>query len=352
MNKRRTLKTKVPVLDPMIAKFAVPATAALCLVLMAAALTPGMASGPLPAPSLSTLAHPLSGYNQSYTKTAGSTSNANVDLVGLTSAYTGGPSLDVVVKVAGSFQVTSPDYLYIVWFGGSSSSNATAEFIVSNNSTSGVYYGFNNGGGGFGAENFTVYGGGSSLNFTFPVSLVGPASSFSLAAYSEYVASGSYDISWIGAGYSGTGGGGGGGGGGCSGVICSSGPSASPSNNGWLLYVGIGAVIVVALVVGLALLLLRKRKNTPHLPRGTGPPPREPPGWDTTHPPLHPHPHPLRPGPSSRRLHRPPPDPEGRRGQARGGTIRRGRVGPTLRRKDAGIPLPRPPGMAPVYNGG
>ncbi len=252
----------------MIAKFAVPATAALCLVLMTAALTPGIASGSSPLLSLSTLAHPSSGYNQSYTKTAGSTPNANVDLVGLTSTYAGGPSLGVVVKVAGSFQATSASYVYIVWFGGSSSSNATAEFIVSNNSTSGEYYGFSNGGGGFGTENFTLFGGGSSLNFTFPVSLVGPASSFSLAAYAEYVGSSSYDISWIGAGYTGTGGGGGGGGGGCSGVVCSNGPSASPSNNGWFLYVGVGAVIVVALVAGLALMLLRKRKNTPPPPPG------------------------------------------------------------------------------------
>ena len=210
------------------------------------------------------------GYDQSYSRAAGSTSVADVDLVGLTSNDPGGLNITVSFSVSGTVVLNSGDYVYYVYFGGTGTSNSTAWVIFNNNTTAGEYFGVGSNSISSGNMNYTLSNGGSTLAFSIGKAVVGPATNFSVDAYAEYGTNSQFSFSWLGTDYnSGTGsgsgggtGGGGGGGGTCtaSGCVGTSG-GATNSNSLWL-YIGLGVVVLVVALVA-TLLLLRRKKVQP-----------------------------------------------------------------------------------------
>jgi hypothetical protein len=216
-----------------------------------------------------------SGYNQSYSQTP-TNSNTAVGLTAVSSTYTSGAAnLTASFSVAGTIDLTTSDYLYAVWFGGTAESNFTAEAYFTNNTTAGFYVTASSVGGEFGVMHFTLSNSGSTLTFSIATALVGPASNFAIDAYALYSTRSSVQYSWLGTYYSHSGGGSGScGSSGCTGS--SSSGSSTSSFGGAVLYGIIGVVIVVVVVVAVLLLVMRRRRPPTAAPApmqaGTMPP--------------------------------------------------------------------------------
>jgi hypothetical protein len=234
-----------------------------------------------------------SGYNQSYTQSAGHSSNAAVDLVSASTSYSSGPNISVSFSVSGSINYASSDYGYYVWFGGTAVSNATAYAIFTNGSAD--YLGGSSDSGAFGTLVPTISGG--TLSFSIATALVGPASSFSFDVFAfEGTASNVGSYSWLGSNFNGQTGNGGGGT--CTGTSCTS-TSTTSTFNWWIVIIPVVVIILVIVVV--LVLLMRKKPAQPGMmgqpgqpmtgapgqpawgappapPAGQSPPPPPPPG--------------------------------------------------------------------------
>jgi hypothetical protein len=220
-----------------------------------------------------------SGYNLSFTQSANG-SNANSDLIAVSSSYSSGPNLSAQFTVAGTVVTNSEDYIYEVWFGGSSDSNATAYTLFSNNTTSGYYFGETSNAGSFGQLPFTLSNGGATLSFSIATDLLPPSSSFTLNAVAIYGTETSYSYSWLGSDYGPTGNGGGGSGT-CTATSCTTTPAGSSGVGSWT-YIIVGVIVVVVVVALVLVLVMRKKKGTPP-PPGMGQPGQ--PAWGAPPPP-------------------------------------------------------------------
>jgi len=202
-----------------------------------------------------------SGYNQSYTQSAGHATNGAVDLVAASSSYTSGPSLTISFSVSGSISYTGAEVGYIVWFGGSSYENATAYAVFANGSA--VWISTTPTGEGL----LTPQVSGSTLSFSMPTAnLPAPASfTFNVLAYDGYTQStGTY--SWLGTDYNG--------GGTCTGSTCTT-TGTSSSFNWWIVIVPV--VIIVVVIVVVLVMVMRKKPPTAAPMMGQ---PMSPPGGD------------------------------------------------------------------------
>jgi hypothetical protein len=220
-----------------------------------------------------------SGYDQNFSQAA-SGSTPDGDITAVSSNDPGGLNITVSLTVAGTFQLSSGDYFYGVWFGGSTPANATAEALFTNNTTAGIYVGYGSGAGAYGSMLFTLSNGGSTLSFSIAKTIVPPAASFTLNGFALYTTdngkTGSY--SWLGNNYNG--------GGTCTSTSCSttSGTSSTPFN-WWLVIIPVVVVVVIIIVV-VALMMRRKPPAQPAMmppmgapdqPMGQAPPPPPPP---------------------------------------------------------------------------
>jgi hypothetical protein len=221
------------------------------------------------------------GYNLSYTRPAGSTSNAAVDLVSVSSnAPTSGAVVDVTLQVSGSLILNNDSYYYYLLFGGGGISNATAYAFFSNNSTVGFVI-TTGAHAGFSTVGYTVGNGGSSLSFAINQSAVGPSSSFTLNAWAFFgKLTGSVSAySYLGTNYQYSTSGGGGGT--CSGTTCTPTSSSTALSSTQILGI-VGGVVVALIVIALVVVLvvLPRRRAPPQSPPsmvgGAMPPP--PPG--------------------------------------------------------------------------
>ena len=240
-----------------------------------------------------------SGYDLSYSRSAGSTSVSSVDLVSVETNDPGGNNITVSFAVSGGIDVSSSDVFYWAWFGGTTSSNSTAWVVISN-STNATYYSASGSGESVGQLIVSVSPV-STVTFSLAKSVVGPASTFGVNVEAAYESGSSYAVSWLGTDFSssgsgsGSGGGGGGGGGGCTGTTCTGSPSTSSSSSSgissWVVLGSVAAVIVVALLVVLLVVLPRMRAKppVPPAPRYPGypgqPAPTPPPGGSPLPPP-------------------------------------------------------------------
>jgi hypothetical protein len=217
-----------------------------------------------------------SGYNLSYSQSS-TTSPAAVAMDGLTTSYSSGPNLTTAFTAAGALDLSSSDYVYYVWFGGSDASNSTADAYFSNNTTAGFYIGYSSNAGSSGYLNFQLSNGGATLTFSIATALVGPASTFAVDVEAVYVNGASESFSWLGTDYQP--GSGGGGGVSCTGTSCTVNNSPAASIwSGFLLYAVLGIVIVVVVIVVILMLVLRKKPRAPAQPpmQGGWMPPGQP----------------------------------------------------------------------------
>jgi hypothetical protein len=201
-----------------------------------------------------------SGYNLSYTRAPGSTSPAAVDLVSVSSNDPGGNNITASFSTASAIDLSSGDYIYIVYFGGTGTSNSTAYVDFSNNTTAGEYYSSNSGSFSAGVMPFVLTNGGSTLSFSIAKASVGPASNFSIDVYAEYATTNQVSFSWLGTDYNSASGPGGG--------TCTSAGCAPSSGGGvaggvaatplWI-YAGVAVAVVVGLLVALIFLMRRRR---------------------------------------------------------------------------------------------
>jgi hypothetical protein len=236
-----------------------------------------------------------SGYNLTFTQSAGTVPNPNVDLVALSSNDPGGSNITVSFTVSGTIElngIQNPGYTYVVFFGGSSQANSTAFITFHNNSTAGdVLYSSSGGYGSFFIA-FVLSSGGSTLTFSVAKAVVGPASTFSLNAEAVYSTSGTYVLGFLGSAFGGPGGGGGGGTCTSTGVCTPTSGTGTSSPVNYLLY-GVIIAVIVAVVVVVAVVLLRRRSTPPPGPSGPGawypgaptPPPPPPQGLPPPPPP-------------------------------------------------------------------
>ncbi len=221
-----------------------------------------------------------SGYNLSYTRAPGSTSNANIDLTSVSSTDSGGATISVTFQVSGHLVLNSGDYVYWVWFGGSTSSNATGYASFSNNTTAGQWFSSSGGGYGYGSVVYSIGGGGSSLTFAMNKTSVGPDTSFGVNVESIYSTSaGAGGISWLGTNYQGALN--------CGPTGCT-GPVVSAAMSAFWLYVIIGVVllVVIVVVVVVVVVVVGRRRRAPPM-GGVMPPAMAPPtgGYPAASPP-------------------------------------------------------------------
>lgn len=213
-----------------------------------------------------------SGYNQSYTRTAGSVSDSAVDLISVSSSDPGGNNITISFQVSGTVVLNSAQAGYYAWFGGSAAINSTAWVWLVNNMTSAQLYSMNS------ASHipFTLGNAGASVTFSVAKAVVGSSASFSVNVYAFAVTSGSIAYSWLGTNYQG------GGGASCGAVGCTT-TGAGFALGSLLLYLVIGGVVIVAVVVlVVVLVVMRGKRTTPPgmwAPGGPaiGPPPPPPP---------------------------------------------------------------------------
>jgi hypothetical protein len=228
-----------------------------------------------------------SGYNLSYTQSAGHSSNGAVDLVSVSSSYTSGLNLTVSFSVSGSIDYTSNTTGYIAFFGGSSYANATSYAVFSNGT--GAWVSTTPFGGGTMVP--TISGG--TLSFSMATANLPPPATFSvnvLAYFGLTRTVGSY--TWLGTNYNG--------GGTCTGTGCTTTSGGSAAFN-WA-YVIIPVIVVVIIVIVVLVLVMRRKgpsaqagmMGQPGQPMGqpgqpgwtnAPPPPQGQPGWQSPPPP-------------------------------------------------------------------
>ncbi|MCI4360239.1 MAG: hypothetical protein L3J91_00890, partial [Thermoplasmata archaeon] len=197
-----------------------------------------------------------SGYSLSYTKSAGGTTNANVDLISLTTSPTA-TQVTVTFQVSGSLVLNSGSYAYYIFFGGGAQTNATAYAWFSNSTANGTWFSVSGMSYGYGELPFTLGNGGSSLTFAINQSAVGPASTFTANAFAAQGSRNSGTYSYLGTNYVG--------GAMCSGTTCTStGTSTASTTSGWVwIGLGLGVVLVVIILVVVVLVVLPKRRTPP-----------------------------------------------------------------------------------------
>jgi hypothetical protein len=224
-----------------------------------------------------------SGYNLTFSQAARGT-NANTDLVAVSSNDPGGPNITVQFTVAGTLVLNSDQYVYGVWFGGSGPGNSTAAVEFSNNSTAGFYDGYGANSAQYGYMPYTLSAGGATLTFSIAKTIVPPPSSFALNAYAATGSKGSYSYSWLGSSYSG--------GGSCTTTSCTTTTSSGSSGafSSWWLVI-IPVVVVVVIVIVVLVLLMRRKPAQPGMMPPPGQPSMAPPGqtgWGNPPPPTSP----------------------------------------------------------------
>ncbi len=206
-----------------------------------------------------------SGYNLSYTRAAGSVANGAIDLISVSSTDPGGPNITASFQVSGALVLNSPNYGYLVWFGGSTASNSTAWVSIVDNSTTASLLSSSS----FATIAFTTSGG-SSASFSLAKAVVGGASTFGINVYAYTGTSGSASYSWLGTNYQATGGGGGT----CTASGCTT-TAGTALIAAWVWTAVAGAIVAVVVVVLVVVLLLRRKQ--PGTPLMAPPPPAPPP---------------------------------------------------------------------------
>lgn len=194
------------------------------------------------APSLASAA---SGYNLTFSRGAGSTSNAHVDLVLLDSQDQGNGKLQVRLQTAGTLDLTDSNYQYYVYFGGAAASSSFASVTFSNNTTVGASIVPT----GFGTVAYSLSNGGTMLTFLMNESDLPPAASFTMNAIATSGGS-PPGVSSIGSAFQ---------------------PLQNVVSTIFWIYVGLAIVVVVVVVVVIVVLLVVRRKKTP--PGPPTPPP-------------------------------------------------------------------------------
>ncbi|MGI0131666.1 MAG: hypothetical protein ACREDK_01005 [Thermoplasmata archaeon] len=186
------------------------------------------------------LASASSGYNQSYSRAAGSTTNSHIDLTLLASQDLGNGKLQVHFQTSGSLDLTSSDYQYYVYFGGATSSASTASVSFSNNTTVGTKVSS----AGFGTVPYTVSSGGTEVTFEMNESELPSASTFTLNAIATAGGS-AYGVSSIGSDFA---------------------PVQNLVNTLFWIEVAFGIVVVVIIVVIVVVLVVHRRRAPPPPP--------------------------------------------------------------------------------------
>jgi hypothetical protein len=213
-----------------------------------------------------------SGYNLSYTASADSNIIPSVDLVAVSTSYSGGPNLTSSLTLAGTPVTDNSSYSYFWLFGGGATGNSTAWAYVENHTA--VLHSAGLGYPPFEDINYTLSG--STLSISVNITLVGPATSFSInGEASQGDSSNTSTYSFLGTNYNG--------GGSCTGSSCSG--SGSGSGSGSKPF-PIGAIIwpvVIVVVVIVVLVLVRRRK--PPVTASTAPPLTPPPSGPGSPPP-------------------------------------------------------------------
>jgi hypothetical protein len=191
------------------------------------------------------------GYNLTYTAAANSNIDPSIDLVSVSTTYSGGPNLTASFTVAGTPVTDSSDYNYVWLFGGDVTGDSTAWAFVQNGSaylhSVDLYL----------PEPITYTVSGSSVSISVNVTLVGPASGFTYDVYNTHGNATSGTTSCLGTVYdfggscseSSPGGGGSG-----------SGSSAAPFPIGAIIW----PVLIVVIVV--VVLLVRRRRRASATP--------------------------------------------------------------------------------------
>ena len=192
---------------------------------------------------VSSFANAASGYNQSYSRSPGSTQNSHIDLILLSSADQGNGQLKIQFQAAGTLILTDSNYDYFVYFGGVSSSSSTSEVSFSNNTTVGTVVSSS----GYGTVPYSLSSGGTELTFFVNTSEVPPASSFSINAIATSSAT-PYGSSSIGSAFS---------------------VAQSIANTIFWVYVGLGIVVLVIVVVIVVVLITKRHKTPPAPPAAT-----------------------------------------------------------------------------------
>ncbi|MCI4333289.1 MAG: hypothetical protein L3K01_06155 [Thermoplasmata archaeon] len=236
-----------------------------------------------------------SGYNQSYTRAAGSTSYSAIDLTSVTSHDPGGSNLTVTFTVSGTPDLTSNNYEYSVYFDGGAQGNSTASVYISNN-TSATFYSSSTGGSS--SSNIPYQASGSTITLSVSKAAVGPSAGYEVNVETIYSnpQTSAFGESWLGTTYSGS---------------CSTFGNCGPAIGNpaalfglaiWFFAAVIVGVIVVIVVIVVVVVVVVGRSKTP------GPPPMMPPQPGAWGPPPPPPPPPLAmPPPPS--LSMPPPPP-------------------------------------------
>ncbi|MGA8275382.1 MAG: hypothetical protein WB789_07300 [Thermoplasmata archaeon] len=209
-----------------------------------------------------------SGYNQSYTESAGHSSNSAVDLVATSSSYTSGPNLSVSLTVSGDINYANSSYVYEIWFDGTLSTNATA-YAVFTDGTAGYLGGADHSG--FGLL-FPVISGGT-LSFSVATAVVGSSTGFFFDAFALYGASKTTGtFTWLGANYTG--------GVTCTGTGCTTTSGTTSTFDWWIVIIPV-IVIVVIVVIVLALVMRKKPPAQPAMMGQPGQPMGQPdqPAW-------------------------------------------------------------------------
>jgi hypothetical protein len=239
-----------------------------------------------------------SGYNLSYTRAAGSTNNAAIDLIAVSSSDPGGNNLTIAFTVSGTPNLASPDYSYWFYFDGGAATNSSASVYLTNNSTSAFFDSYSSGGSSSGYIPYHVSG--STISVSVAKSAVGSATGFGVnvdAVYSNLQTS-TFDESWLGTDYQGA-----------NGVSCTAlGTCTSTGHSnvgsalalgfGLLIAIVVGVVVVVIVIIVVIVLVVTKNRNPPPPPTmapqpGTWAPPPPPPN-SAFPPPPPPPPPPLR----------------------------------------------------------
>jgi hypothetical protein len=211
-----------------------------------------------------------SGYNQSYSQSAGHSSVPGVDLIDASSTYSSGPNLTISFTVSGTISyANSTDQGYIVWFGGSSYENATAYAVFANQSS--IWLSSTPSGEG----TLTPQVSGGTLSFSMATAeLPSPSSfTFNVFAYHGFTqTTGQY--SWLGTNYNG--------GGTCTGTTCTT-TSSGSSFDWWIIIIPV--IVVVVIVVIVVILVMRKKPPTQPAMMGQPAQPMDPMGTPTSAPP-------------------------------------------------------------------
>lgn len=189
-----------------------------------------------------------SGFDQSFAQPAGHV-DPDVALIRLVTSYPGGPNLTCSLTVAGTFQLADPAYGYTVFFGGNDSTNSRAFATFTNNVTAGTISHLYGSSVGYFATvaplPFALANASSTLSFGVNATLVSPAFNFTVNAEALLVNATVDQSSTLGS------------------ATSSSGPAPGALPGTLVLAIVVPLVAVAA--VGIAVVLVRRRRRPPQL---------------------------------------------------------------------------------------